>query len=76
MYLKWGTVIPVFMKGDKSQPRSYRPINLTSVVYNLMKTIIRGNMVKYPEYNKLINHSHHDFLSKYWCLTNSIDFFL
>ena len=72
---KRANVTPIFKKGDKSQPGNYRPISLTSVVCKLMETIIRDNMVKFFEVNKIINNSQHGFRSKRSCLTNLLDFF-
>ncbi|MCP4268390.1 MAG: hypothetical protein GY777_22910, partial [Candidatus Brocadiaceae bacterium] len=72
---KLANVTPIFKKGCKSQPGNYRPISLTSVVCKLMETIIRDNIVKHLETNKLLNDTQHGFRNKRSCLTHLLDFF-
>ena len=72
---KLANVTPIFKKGDKSQPKNYRPISLTSVVCKLMETIIRDKIVNFLEENKIIKDSQHGFRNKRSCLTNLLDFY-
>ena len=72
---KLANVTPIFKKGDKSQPKNYRPISLTSVVGKLMETVLRDKIVTFLENNNLIKDSQHGFRNKRSCLTNLLDFF-
>ena len=72
---KLANVTPIFKKGDKSQPKNYRPISLTSVACKLMETLIRDKLVNFLEENKIIKDSQHGFRNKRSCLTNLLDFY-
>ena len=60
---KLASVIPIFKKGDKSQPCNYRPVALLSCIGKLQERIVFKNM-----YNLLIEIN---LLYKYqsWFLT-------
>ena len=72
---KLTNVTPIQKKGDKTLPINYRPINLTSVVGKLIKTIIRDKLATFLEKNNMINNSQHGFCNKCSCLTNLLDFY-
>ncbi len=36
--------VPIFMKEDKSSTANYHPISLTSVVGNMLESVIAGNI--------------------------------
>ena len=71
---KLGNVIPLFKKGDKSNPGNYRPISLTSVVCTLMGSTPRDKIVEFLEKNNIIRDSQHGFFNKRSCLTNLLNF--
>ena len=72
---KLANVIPIFKKGDKSDPSNYRPISLTSIVGKLLESIIAGKIRDHLEKYSLINPSQHGFLKGRSCLTNLLSFF-
>ena len=49
-------------KGSRNKPENYRPVSLTSVVRNLLETLIRDHMVEFLVKHNLINTSQHGFL--------------
>ena len=63
------SVIPIFKKGDHSQPGNYRPISLTSVVCKVFKSIIRDSIVRHMSSNTLLAKEQHGFLSRRLCIT-------
>ena len=65
-------VVLIFKKGSKGDKNSYRPVSLTSVVGNLLESIIRDQVQKFLNDNKLIYSSHHGFTTGKSCLTNLI----
>ena len=38
-------IVPLFKKGNRSDPRNYRPVSLTSVVWKVMERIDKDNVV-------------------------------
>ena len=48
-------ITPVFKKGDKTNPKNYRPISLTSLCCNLMEHIICHNIMNHLESNHILN---------------------
>ena len=55
-------VAPIFKKGSKSEVNNYRPISLTSVCCKIMEAIIRDNLIKYFDTNKLFSERQFGFL--------------
>ena len=60
--------------GSRNKPENYRAVSLTSVVYQLLETLIRDHMVEFLVKHKLINTSQHGFLKARSCLTNLLCF--
>ena len=72
---KLANATPIFKKGRKDDPGSYRPINLTSVSGNVMERIISGTIVDQLKVNQGIRPSQHGFTNGRSCLTNLISFY-
>ena len=72
----WRTanVTPIFKKGSKSDPGNYRPVSLTSVCCKLLESILRDEMMRHLEMNKLIRQSQHGFMPRKSCGTNLLEF--
>ena len=63
-------VMPIFKKGRKDDPGSYRLISLTSVSGKAMELIISGGIV--DQLNQGIRPSQYGFMNGKSCLTNLI----
>ena len=66
---------PIFIKGWKDDPGSYRPISLTSVPWKVMEQIILGSIMDQLKVNQGIRPSQYGFMSGRSCLTNLISFY-
>ena len=51
--LKVAKVIPVFKKGDRSQPTNYRPISLLSIFDKLLEKLMYNKLVSYLDQNNI-----------------------
>ena len=71
---KMANVTPLYKKGPKNQPSSYRPVSLTSQVCKVMESILKDSIVSYLERNNIIADSQHGFRSQRSCLTNLLYF--
>ncbi|XP_065660358.1 uncharacterized protein LOC136084141 [Hydra vulgaris] len=74
---KSANVTPLFKKGDKILPSSYRPVSLTSIPCKIMESIIRAKMEVYLYKNNLLAKEQHGFVRNKSCTTNllkSIDY--
>ena len=40
---KVGEVVPIYKKGDRQRPASYRPVSLTAVPSKVLESIVRDN---------------------------------
>ena len=62
---KLTNVQPVFKKkGNRSDPRDYRPIAITSILAKVMEKVIKQNLMIYLETNDLIHDRQYGFRSK------------
>lgn len=52
--LKLAKVIPVYKKGEKSEPGNYRPISLLSVFDKIMEKLMYKRLSNYLEKNKIL----------------------
>uniref|UniRef100_A0A452GZ21 Reverse transcriptase domain-containing protein n=1 Tax=Gopherus agassizii TaxID=38772 RepID=A0A452GZ21_9SAUR len=68
-------VVPIFKKGNKSDPGNYRPVSLTSVVCKVLEKILREKVVKDIEVNGNWDELQHGFTKGRSCQTNLISFF-
>ena len=52
---EWKTahIVPIFKKGNRTDPANYRPVSLTSVPCKVMETIIKENHMKFWESNDI-----------------------
>ena len=66
---------PIFKKGRKNDPGSYRPISFTSVPGKVMERIISGTIMDQLKVNQRIRPSQHGFMNGRSCLTNLISFY-
>jgi len=71
---KDANVIPIFKGGTKSSATNYRPISLTSQLCKVFEAIVRDQVVKYLEDNRLIRDSQHGFRKGSSTLTNLLLF--
>ena len=58
---KLANVIPIFKKGDKSDPINYRPISITPVFPKLAEFIIRDRILSHLCKNNLMTTAQHGF---------------
>ena len=54
-------ITPLFKSGDKSEPSSYRPVSLTSVISKVMERILKATFMPYLENNNLLTKAQHGF---------------
>ena len=66
---------PIFKKGWKDDPGSYRPISLTSVSGKVMERIISGTIMDELKVSQGIRPSQHGFTNGRSRLTNLISFY-
>ena len=56
-------VTPIFKKGNRSSPCSYRPVSLTAVVCKSMETLVRDALVRHMKENHLLCQAQHGFVT-------------
>ena len=64
---KSGNVTPIFKKGDRDKPASYRPISLTAVPSKVFESIVRDHLLEHMSETGQINRAQHGFLPKRSC---------
>ena len=62
-------VVPIFMKGSKSDACNIRPISLTSVLCNLCEHILHSTILTHLAINKVLSDAQHGFRKKRSCDT-------
>ena len=70
-------ITALYKKGDRCAPNNYRPVSLTSVVCRMLEAVIKDELIKYLDQNKLFPNSQHGFWSGHSCviqlLTDAIE---
>jgi len=69
------SVTPIYEKGQKEDPKNYRPLSLTSVPGNIMERFILSVFTGHVKDNQGIRASQHGFMKGRSCLTNLISFY-
>ena len=64
---KLGDVVPIYKKGDRRIPASYRPSSLTAVPSKVLESIIRDQLLQHFTANGLLHEAQHGFLPKRSC---------
>ena len=72
---KLANVIPIFKKGDKSEPSNYRPVALLSCIGKLQERIIFKNMYNFLIDNNLLYKYQSGFLPHHSTVFQLIDIF-
>ena len=72
---KEAIVVPIFKKGQRSNPENYRPVSLTTVACRIMEKIIHKKITHHLLINQLISDCQHGFISQRSTLTQQISFF-
>ena len=71
---KHANVCPVFKKGDKHDPKNYRPISLTCICCKLCEHIIASSLMKHLEDSNILYDLQHGFRSSRSCETQLMSF--
>ena len=69
---KHANVCPVYKKGDKHDPKNYRPISLTCICCKLCEHIIASSLMKHLEDSNILYAFQHGFRSSRSCETQLI----
>lgn len=67
---KEARVKPIFKKGDKLDPKNYRPVSLTPVISKVMESIIVDNLHIFLNQHQIIPNEQHGFTSGRSVVTN------
>ena len=73
--IKWkdAHVTSVFKSGDKSLPKNYRPISLTSIACKCLERLVRDAITVHMETNNLFTKHQHGFMRKRSCVTQLLE---
>ena len=58
---KQAYVTPIYKKGNRSHPKNYRPVSLTSLICKTMEHILVSQIMKHLESNNILIQEQHRF---------------
>jgi len=61
---KTAIVVPIFKKGNRSDPGNYRPVSLTCICCKILEHIVYSSISKHLENNKVLCDEQHGFQQK------------
>jgi len=64
---KHAYVTPVYKKGDRTDPKNYSPISLTSVVCKTVEHIIVSQLMKHLESTNILTENQFSFREHHSC---------
>jgi len=67
-------VSPLYKSGSRTNVENYRPVSLTSQIYNIFESLIRDVLVNHLEFNQAIVDSQHGFRKGRSCLKKLLSF--
>ena len=59
--LKIARIIPIFKRGDSSDPKNYRPISLLPSFYKILEQIIYNRLISFFNKHDILHSSQHGF---------------
>ena len=63
--LKIAKIVPLFKKGDRTNPLNYRPISLLSHVSNIFETLLYRRLINFLNKHTIISNCHFGFRKNY-----------
>ena len=60
-------VVPIYKKGECSNPSNYRPVSLTCIICKLFEHIIASHIMQHLEDNNILYDLQHGFRRKRSC---------
>lgn len=69
----WKTAnVPLYKKGDKSQPENYRPISLTSITCKVLEHVVFSSIMSYFDKFNILDDAQHGFRKNRSCVSQSV----
>ena len=72
---KVADVVPLFKKGDSTDPNNYRPVSLTCIACKIMEMCIADEIFNYLRASNLLSPQQHGFLSRRSTCTQLLECF-
>jgi len=71
--LKQSHIVPIFKSGHQGLAVNYRPISLTSHIVKILEKVVRNQISRFLESNKLYNPHQHGFRQGHSCLSQLLE---
>ena len=64
---KRAKVVPLLKKGDRLDPKNYRPVALLPIMSKVLEHAVYLQLVDYLDSNQLFHPNHHGYLTRHSC---------